>query len=256
MSTPFQLPECARSRIICVTNVHFNATTEEIKACFSNSVIEDIYRTTNVRTGKETIAYVLFSTITGENRALTMAITSVTVSPSVKAKIPDVEIVNEGGSAFINSKKATAEAAIGNLPSFTESNFPALGTPKVITTLLEAEGTSTAEYAVAETENGTFSMLLEPTQHAEEAGVRFESNNQSYHCSSPYQVPYLPIKDSDVLPPPPQNLQTWNLHGHDANDQSKNVAAPADWYNFKVDRFAKIEGEQRREGTNADRIPS
>lgn len=61
MATMLPLREPARTRIIRLVNVHFDADGEAIKDFLAGSEIEDWYRTVNVRTRKKSVIYVLFS---------------------------------------------------------------------------------------------------------------------------------------------------------------------------------------------------
>lgn len=67
------VPEPAKTRVIRITNVHFKATNDEIKNLFPDFKIESVFRTINVKTGRRSVAYILFSTITEKNRACALA---------------------------------------------------------------------------------------------------------------------------------------------------------------------------------------
>jgi RNA recognition motif-containing protein len=69
MATIFALAEPARTRIIRVTNVHFDAGEKELKELFSDFTIEDYFRPVNTRTSKNSIVYVLFANVAERIRA-------------------------------------------------------------------------------------------------------------------------------------------------------------------------------------------
>ncbi|KAF1850094.1 uncharacterized protein K460DRAFT_266404, partial [Cucurbitaria berberidis CBS 394.84] len=54
----------ANDRIIRITNVHFDATPEDISSFFSHFTIIDQIRDKNLRTKTESVVYVLFATQT------------------------------------------------------------------------------------------------------------------------------------------------------------------------------------------------
>lgn len=58
-----------QERVIRVTNIHFDATNNDIDALFSNYNVIDWKRDINTKTGKLTVAYFLMSTMQEANRA-------------------------------------------------------------------------------------------------------------------------------------------------------------------------------------------
>jgi hypothetical protein len=44
--------------------------------------------------------------------------------------------------------------------------------------------------------------------------------------------------------PPPADFKNWNLNGHDANDNLKNLITPDAWYNFEAKQHRKRKDEQ------------
>jgi len=63
------LLEPARTRIIRLTNVHFDADKEVIEKFFAGYTIEDQFRTVNSRTGIKSVVYVLFANVSDRIRA-------------------------------------------------------------------------------------------------------------------------------------------------------------------------------------------
>ena len=61
----------------------------------------------------------------------------------------------------------------------------------------------------------------------------------------------IPIKRAAYVP---EDFLNWNLQGHDANDRSRNVITPGDWYGFEAKQYEKIEREQKDHGTNVGKI--
>jgi hypothetical protein len=69
MATMLPVLQPARTRIIRMVNVHFDADDDAIKNFFDGYIIEDWYRTVNVRTKKNSVVYVLFSSAAERVRA-------------------------------------------------------------------------------------------------------------------------------------------------------------------------------------------
>lgn len=73
MANMFKLPEPARDRIIRMVNVHFDADENVINEFFDGFEILDQIRANNVRTGTNSIIYILFASIADKIRAGTLS---------------------------------------------------------------------------------------------------------------------------------------------------------------------------------------
>jgi hypothetical protein len=73
MATKVALTEPARTRIVRITNVHFDADIKVLEEFFESFVIEDHFRTVNTSTGTKSVVYVLFGTAVERIKANSMS---------------------------------------------------------------------------------------------------------------------------------------------------------------------------------------
>lgn len=72
MSHNISIPEPAESRIIRVTNVHYDVQRDHLEKFFGGYVIEDTFRAKNTATEKPDVVYILFATVADRIRAKDM----------------------------------------------------------------------------------------------------------------------------------------------------------------------------------------